>query len=330
MDNRLVQRELAPPLPARALPCTCLGVTGVLFSGWGPVDLQASSERTKERFLIPIDPTAMQACFPNPVGALLRTCWGNCAEAISLSAFWNFLASGAPLCTLALTIVAMNAADALTGLSACDVLLAHAGSLSPQEILSIIVRANAFHPIRKNCEHLSARIGADIVDCACPEFGLRLGPLGWRLLCIGYYADAISLPILESRSLRCAALHARPQHRGSESPHALIPCEVLLVHAGSLIPEEILSILVRANVFRPIRKNCEHLRARIGADIVDCACPECVVHHIAASSPTAGASVRFQPNVPQCAAGPLPRTTYTPFSEIALALQRYPWRGVVA
>ncbi|KAJ7461765.1 hypothetical protein B0H11DRAFT_114733 [Mycena galericulata] len=122
-----------------------------------------------------IDPTPMQACFPNPVGALFGTCWGDCAEAISLSAFWKLVAFGAPLCTLALNVAAMNAPNALTGLSACDVLLAHAGSLSPQEILSILVRANAFRPMCKNCEHLRDRIGADIVDCACPEFWLRLG-----------------------------------------------------------------------------------------------------------------------------------------------------------
>lgn len=33
-----------------------------------------------------VDPTPMQTCFPNPAGALFGTCWGDCAEAISLSA----------------------------------------------------------------------------------------------------------------------------------------------------------------------------------------------------------------------------------------------------
>ncbi|KAJ7450917.1 hypothetical protein B0H11DRAFT_316268 [Mycena galericulata] len=120
------------------------------------------------------------------------------------------------------------------GPNACDVLLAHAGSLSPQETLSILVRVNAFRPMCKNCEHLRARIGADIVDCACPEFWLRLGreaphaelapslgmasTLHWRLR-----RCHLAPSILEFRSLRHAALNARPQRRGSESPHALIP-----------------------------------------------------------------------------------------------------------
>ncbi|KAJ7717625.1 hypothetical protein DFH07DRAFT_340597 [Mycena maculata] len=120
-----------------------------------------------------VDPTPMQVCFPNPVGALFGSCWGDCAEAISLSAFWELVASGTPLGTLALNVAAMNAVDLLTGLSACDVILA--GNLSLQETLGVLVRANAFRPMCKNCEHLCDRVAADIVDCACAEFWLKRG-----------------------------------------------------------------------------------------------------------------------------------------------------------
>ncbi|KAJ7689441.1 hypothetical protein B0H17DRAFT_1202332 [Mycena rosella] len=122
-----------------------------------------------------IDPTPMQACFPNPVGALFGTCWGDCAEAISLSACWKLVASGAPLRTLALNVVAMNAADPFTGLSACDIILA---STSLREMVGALVRAGAFRPMCKNCEHLRDSIGADIMDCACADFWLKLGLLG--------------------------------------------------------------------------------------------------------------------------------------------------------
>lgn len=69
----------------------------------------------------------------------------------------------------------MNAVDPTTGLSACDIILA--GSLSLQEIVAILVRANAFRPMCKNCEHLRDTIAADIVDCACSDFWRKLGLL---------------------------------------------------------------------------------------------------------------------------------------------------------
>ncbi|KAJ7031943.1 hypothetical protein C8F04DRAFT_669618 [Mycena alexandri] len=116
-----------------------------------------------------INPTPMQACFPNPTGALFGTCWGDCAEAISLSAFWKHVAAGTPLRTLALNVAAMNAADPLTGLSACDVILDSTITLNLQEIVGILTRANAFRPMCKNCEHICDTAGADVVDCACPD-----------------------------------------------------------------------------------------------------------------------------------------------------------------
>ncbi|KAJ7170249.1 hypothetical protein C8R43DRAFT_1152839 [Mycena crocata] len=122
-----------------------------------------------------IYPTPMQACFPNPVGALFGTCWGDCAEAISLSAFWKHVAAGTPLSTLALNVAAMNAVDPSTGLSACDIILTDPGGLSLREIVGILVRAGALRPMCKNCEHLRDSMGADIVDCACSNFWMHLG-----------------------------------------------------------------------------------------------------------------------------------------------------------
>ncbi|KAJ7468005.1 hypothetical protein FB451DRAFT_1257753 [Mycena latifolia] len=119
-----------------------------------------------------VNPTPMQVSFPNPEGAHFGTCWGDCAEAISLSACWKLVASGAPLRTLALNVAAMNAVDPLTGLSACDIILA---STSLREMVGALVRANAFRPMCKNCEHLRDSIAADIVDCACSDFWLKLG-----------------------------------------------------------------------------------------------------------------------------------------------------------
>lgn len=69
----------------------------------------------------------------------------------------------------------MNAVDPLTRLSACDAILANPGSLSLQEIVGILVRANALRPMCKNCEHLRDTIGAHIVDYADPDFQLQLG-----------------------------------------------------------------------------------------------------------------------------------------------------------
>ncbi|KAJ7778153.1 hypothetical protein B0H16DRAFT_1301302, partial [Mycena metata] len=122
-----------------------------------------------------INPTPMQACFPNPTGALFGTCWGDCAEAISLSAFWKHVAAGTPLRTIALNVAAMNAVDPLTGLSACDIILESA-TLSLQEIVGILTRANALRPMCKNCEHICDTAGAHVVDCACPDL------LFWRQL----------------------------------------------------------------------------------------------------------------------------------------------------
>jgi hypothetical protein len=87
---------------------------------------------------------------------------------------WRLVTSGAPLGTLAVNVVAMNAVDPLTGLSACDALLADAGAVSLRDAVQILARANAFRAMCKNCEHLCGAIGADIVDCARPEFWLHL------------------------------------------------------------------------------------------------------------------------------------------------------------
>lgn len=119
-----------------------------------------------------IDPTPMQVCFPNPEGGLFGTCWGDCAEAISISACWKLVASGVPLRTLAVNVAAMNAVDLVTGLSACDVILA---STSLREMVGELLRANAFRPMCKNCEHLRESIAANIVDCATSDFWLELG-----------------------------------------------------------------------------------------------------------------------------------------------------------
>jgi hypothetical protein len=69
----------------------------------------------------------------------------------------------------------MNAVDPLTELSACDVILENNGNLSLQEIVGILLRANVFRPMCKNCEHLRDTVGAHIVDCACFEYWLQLG-----------------------------------------------------------------------------------------------------------------------------------------------------------
>ncbi|KAJ7204796.1 hypothetical protein GGX14DRAFT_646337 [Mycena pura] len=122
-----------------------------------------------------INPTPMQTCFPNPVGALFGSCWGDCAEAISLSAFWKLVASGAPLGTLAFNVASMNAVDPAIGLSACDIILENAGKLTLQKIFEVLTRAGAFRPMCKNCEHLRDAVAANIVDCAHPEFWLELG-----------------------------------------------------------------------------------------------------------------------------------------------------------
>jgi hypothetical protein len=80
---------------------------------------------------------------------------------------WKLVAAGAPLRTLALNVAAMNAVDPLTGLSACDTILA---STSLREIVTALLRAEAFRPMCRNCAHLREAIAADIVDCACPDF----------------------------------------------------------------------------------------------------------------------------------------------------------------
>ncbi|KAJ7634664.1 hypothetical protein FB45DRAFT_909483 [Roridomyces roridus] len=121
-----------------------------------------------------VNPTPMQTRFPNPVGSLFGTCWGDCAEAISLSAFRQLVASGTSLRTLALNVAAMNAVDPLTGLSACDSILART-DLSLHDLLNILAHANAFRQMCHNCEHLRDTVGADILDCARPEFWRGVG-----------------------------------------------------------------------------------------------------------------------------------------------------------
>ncbi|KAJ7185738.1 hypothetical protein C8R46DRAFT_1061584 [Mycena filopes] len=118
-----------------------------------------------------VDPTPMQAVFPptpNSAGALFGTCWGDCAEAISLSALWKHVAAKTPLRTLALNVAAMNAVlDARTGRSACDLILLVD---DVQEAVEILARAGALRPMCRNCAHIKDEAGADIVDCAaCPE-----------------------------------------------------------------------------------------------------------------------------------------------------------------
>ncbi|KAJ6627955.1 hypothetical protein B0H10DRAFT_2210052 [Mycena sp. CBHHK59/15] len=121
------------------------------------------------------------AAFPNPVGALFGTCWGDCAEAISLSALWKLVSAGTPLGTLALNVASMNAVDPKTGLSACDVILANS-ALSLRSIAQLLARTNALRPMCKNCDHLRNITAADIVDCARSDFWMGIldasGPSG--------------------------------------------------------------------------------------------------------------------------------------------------------
>lgn len=57
----------------------------------------------------------------------------------------------------------MNVQSVVTGTTACDDVLA---SFDLDHIFRTIRRAEAFRPMCKNCEHLGAKIPANIVDYA--------------------------------------------------------------------------------------------------------------------------------------------------------------------
>lgn len=127
------------------------------------------------------NPTPMQRIFPNKEGELLGADWGDCAEAISLAAyvsvpdylaisypqpFFSFcekIKYGVEFGTMALNVPRMNLQNCVSGISPCDEVLA---SSDLRHISWIIRNAEAFRPMCKNCEHLGAKIPANIVDYA--------------------------------------------------------------------------------------------------------------------------------------------------------------------
>ncbi|KAF7325632.1 hypothetical protein MKEN_00413000 [Mycena kentingensis (nom. inval.)] len=114
-----------------------------------------------------VHPSPMQVRFPNPVGTLFGTCWGDCAEAISVSAFWKQVVAGTPLRTLALNVASITTLDTETGLSASDAILAEQTTL--QDAFQILRRSQSLRPMCKNCEHLHRAIGAHVLDYADPH-----------------------------------------------------------------------------------------------------------------------------------------------------------------
>ncbi|KAF7318835.1 hypothetical protein HMN09_00218900 [Mycena chlorophos] len=115
-----------------------------------------------------VHPTPMQARFPgqNQAGSLFGTCWGDCAEAVSLAALNKHIASGIPLRTLAVNVACLNAPDPVTGRSAADLLLEHPYDRDLDDVLDVLTRSNALRAMCENCEHLIRVVGADVVDCA--------------------------------------------------------------------------------------------------------------------------------------------------------------------
>ncbi|KAF7325640.1 hypothetical protein MKEN_00413800 [Mycena kentingensis (nom. inval.)] len=114
-----------------------------------------------------VHPSPMQARFPNPVGTLFGTCWGDCAEAVSVSAFWKQVVARTPLRTLAVNVASITTPDPETGLSASDAILAEQTTL--RDVFQILRHSHALRPMCKNCEHLHRVIGAHILDYADPH-----------------------------------------------------------------------------------------------------------------------------------------------------------------